>query len=139
MKYALVSAINLAILLVGIAIGIVLSPHLEKPVAAQAPVATQTPAPPTSGATKKVEPQMSAGTVGVYLFLAHHIQSDELVVNGIDLLKLHQGEVNLLQKFVPASDINKIITDAKVSESDLYQVVTPGQSTPAPGQTTTPK
>ena len=33
-KYAVVSAINLAILLVGIAIGVLLAPHFEKTVSA---------------------------------------------------------------------------------------------------------
>ena len=85
-RYATISAINLAILLVGVAIG--------------------------------------AGSIGVYLLLSHHIQTDELVANGIDLLKLHQAEINLLSRFVPASEITNAINEARVPEDQQYQVAT---------------
>lgn len=76
---------------------------------------------------------MTAGTIGIYLILAHHIQSDQLVVNGYDLLKLQNAELTLLSRFVPASEIAKAVNDARVPE--VYQVQNP---TPAPVPAPTP-
>jgi hypothetical protein len=112
MRYALASFLNLLILGVGIAIGFMLAPHLEKPVQAtvepQAAVSQPTPqAAPTSGEPKitTVSPSLNTGTVGIYLVLAHHVQSDELVVNGYDILRLQNEELSLLSRFVPAVEI----------------------------------
>ncbi len=132
-RYAVISAINLAILLVGMALGVMLAPHIEKTASAAHPAEQQASQPPvaTSG-VETANPQMTVGTVGIYLVLAHHIQSDELVVNGIDLLKLHQEEINLLSRFVPPQDISAAIKNAK--DTKLYQL----PPTP-PAATTTPK
>jgi hypothetical protein len=70
--------------------------------------------------TTKVQPQMTAGTVAIFLTLSHHIQSDELVVNGFDMLKLQQNELNLLARFVPVKDVQAAIEDSRASQ--LYQV-----------------
>jgi hypothetical protein len=141
MKNALASAINLTTLLIGIAIGIMLAPHIEKP--AQAGIAqsqTAAPAPATSVPPQAVEPSnsnveqispvMTAGSEGIYLILAHHTQTDELVVNGLDMLKLQQGELNLLARIpgVYPWDIQNIVTDAR--NTHLYQVAAP--KPPAP-------
>ncbi len=141
-RYAVISAINLAILLVGIAIGVMLAPHIERTVNANPAAQAQTGAPSQPATTaltsgpQKVQANMTAGTVGFYLLLAHHVQSDELVVNGIDLLKLHQAEINMLGRFVPPQEISRAISESKVPESALYQVA-PGP--PNPPTALTPK
>jgi len=133
-RYAVISAINLAILLVGIAIGVTMAPRIEPSASAASgqqvgSAATQTP---SAGGVKltPVQPGMQVGTVAAYLSLAHHIQSDELVVNGINLLQLHQEEINLLAKFVPQQEINNAIARSKATE--LYTVATPKPATPTP-------
>jgi hypothetical protein len=136
-RYAVISAINLALLLVGIAVGVMLAPHIEKPASAASVQQSATPqqaasaSSTTSGGVKltPVQPGMQVGTVAVYISLAHHIQSDELVVNGLNLLQLHQEEINLLSKFVPAQEISNAIARSKATE--LY-TVGPPPSAPAP-------
>ena len=136
-KYAIVSAINLAILLVGIAIGVMLAPRIEKKASADddhQAATQQRPVPPndtvTAVKTTAVQPSLTTGTVGIYLVLSHHIQSDELVVNGYDLLKLQNGELQLLSRFVPPAEIQKMVNDSKASE--LFTVSQPAQETPKP-------
>jgi hypothetical protein len=71
---------------------------------------------------------LTIGTIGAYQILSHHIQSDELVVNGIDLLKLEQGQFNLLSSLgVPTSKLDQIVADAR--KTQLYQV---GSQAPPP-------
>jgi hypothetical protein len=141
MKNALASLVNLLTLFVGIAIGIMLAPHVERPVRAVASEAQQPvtapnlPAPTQVGGA--VTPTQIGGialggeSVGTYLFLAHHIQSDELVVNGIDLLKLQQGEINLLARmpFVNPQELSGIVRDARAKQ--IYQF-NPSAKNPAP-------
>jgi hypothetical protein len=148
-RYAVISAINLAIVLLGIALGVILAPHIEKPVGAQnpTPAATshdlegiQAVGPVTTNAAGQkvtpIAPGMQVGTVGIYLILAHRVESDQLVVNGYDLLKLQNSQLSMLSRFVPASEIQKAVEDAKVPE--LYTVgntATP----PTPSPTNKPK
>jgi hypothetical protein len=126
-RYAVVSAINLAILLVGITLGVMLAPHIEKSADAAEPQASQMPAAPAGQKLTPVRPSMTTGTIGIYLILAHHIQSDELVVNGYDLLKLQNSELQMLSRFVPAAEIQRAVEDAKTGE--MYTVAQP---TPPP-------
>jgi hypothetical protein len=136
MKYATVSAINLAILLVGIAIGVMIAPRIDKTVNAYA--TDQQASPQQSAATngnanpKIAQPQMTVGTAAVYLLLTHHIQADELVVNGIDLIKLHQEELNLLSRFISAQDLSKAVSNAKDTELYTLPPQTPPPTTPKP-------
>jgi len=135
MKNALASLVNLVTLLIGIAIGIMLAPHLEKPVKAVSAEPQASPANPSQGAVpsniEQIQPAISAGSSGFYLLLAHHIQADELVVNGVDLIKLEQGELNLLSRTlgVNPQDVQNIVNQAK--DTHLYQVATPKQPPPA--------
>jgi hypothetical protein len=143
-KYATASAINLAILLTGMGLGVMLAPHVTRtakagPVAemqsaaGQNPVLTPPkPAVPTGTKTTPVQPTMTVGTAGIYLILTHHVQSDEMVVNGVDLLKLHQEELNLLSRFVSAQEINNAIVRSQAGE--LFQVGNPTFPLPAPTQ-----
>ena len=135
MKYALASFANLLTLVIGITIGIMLAPHFERPAQAvstesqAAPSATTAQAPPPSN-IEQVSPTMTAGSIGSYLVLAHHVQSDELVVNGLDMMKLQQGELNLLSKIpgVYSWELSGIIKDAR--DTHLYQVASPKQPQP---------
>jgi hypothetical protein len=137
MKYALASLANLLTLAIGIALGVMLSPHLEKPAHAfsAAPQATAppvtTPLAATPNGPEQISPTMTVGSIGTYLLLAHHIQSDELVVNGIDVLKLEQGEINLLARTlgINPQDVQNIVNDAKVTH--VYQVASLKQLPPA--------
>ena len=88
-KYAVVSAINLALILTGFGIGLVVSPHLERPVRAQAQIGTPqqtTPTSPPVAATEQqyedVAPNLTMPSIGVGTILAHRIAADEIMVNG---------------------------------------------------------
>jgi hypothetical protein len=132
MRYALISLINLLTLAVGITIGVLLAPHVERHVQAEEGQAQSQSAgqgqpagqEPTNG-PEQIQPTITAGSIGAYLLLAHHVQSDELVVNGIDVLKLEQGELNLISSLpgVPSWRIQQIVDGAKASH--LYQVASP--------------
>ena len=133
MRYALTTFANLAVLLVGITIGVILAPHVEKHAQA-AEGQTQTPAAPAvnNSSPEQVQPQMTIGTIGAYIVLSHHVQSDEMVVNGIDILKLEQGELNLLSRIpgVYPWEVQGIVDNAKATH--LYQVASPKPPVAAP-------
>lgn len=133
--------------LLGIGIGILLAPGLRGVHATESATPQVQPSQPASTQMSgsqtapqalafspqkltRVDPTMTAGTVGFYLILGHRLQSDELVVNGYDLLKLHQAELNLLARFVPPSEIYRAINESKASE--LYTLKQPEQ--PGSGQ-----
>src|ERR1700674_4870610 len=139
MRYVIASTLTLIAVLLGIVIGILIAPYVEKRTQAnpvlqsaapvQQPIAqAPQPAAPAPKAPKinQVSPGLSAGTIGAYLFLAHHIQSDELVVNGFDVMKLQEVELELLSRFVPADALQKAVDGARVGE--IYQIGPP----PAP-------
>jgi hypothetical protein len=90
--YLKVSGINLAILLIGMALGVALTVFTTS-VNAQ----VQSSAPPTKlGATptavlsqfEYVSPSISSGSAAFETLIAHRVASDQLMVNGYDLLKL---------------------------------------------------
>lgn len=139
MKNALASLVNLVTLLIGISIGVMLAPHIEHPAKAvsEEPQVQSTPGaavqPPSGFEGHMVTPQMvqpglTVGTGGVYLLLSHHIQSDELVVNGYDMLKLQNAQLQLLSRFVPASEIQAAVNGARADH--LYQAGPPPGSQP---------
>jgi hypothetical protein len=126
-KYVAISTVNLAILLSGIAIGVFVAPHLERTAranpteqASTSPVPQTLPTVTTASQlglkVTPIQPTMTAGTIGIYLVLAHHVQSDELVVNGFDLVKLHNAELQLLSRLIPPADIQKAVNDSKAGE-----------------------
>lgn len=135
MKYALASLVNLLILLVGIALGLLLRPYIDRPVhAASEPQfgsqlgTSQVPFGQTVVAAVEpkitsVSPSLTTGTVGIYLVLSHHIQSDELVVNGYDLLKLQNEELGLLSRFVSSADIQNAVNRSRAAE--VYKIEQP--------------
>jgi hypothetical protein len=126
MRYAATSIANLLILLVGIGLGLMLAPRYDRRVEA---VAQQPNTPPKQTSTlngpEQVQPGFQVGTGAAFLMLTHHLQSDELVVNGLDMLILQQGELNLLARIpgVTANDLQPVVSNAQ--HTHLYQVETP--------------
>ena len=120
MKYAIVSAINLAILLVGIAIGVLLTPHIEK--RANAAPSDQAQPVPTAGTSSSEEPyedvtpMVTAGSMAANTFLAHRIATDQLMVNGYDLMALEDGILNVLENksVISYRDLDALVERAKV-------------------------
>jgi hypothetical protein len=122
-KYAIVSAINLAILLVGIAIGVLLAPHIEK--RANAAPSDQASRPPVQNTTttpadepyEDVTPMLTAASMAANTFLAHRIATDQLMVNGYDLLALQDGILNVLKNknIVSYRDLDALVERAKVA------------------------
>jgi hypothetical protein len=124
-KYAIVSAINLAILMVGIAIGITLAPHIEK-VASAAPAQQSTPQQSSAPAGQTVTssdqlyeeiiPVATVGSMAVDTFLAHRIAADQLMVNGYDVMSLQDGILNALKNkgIVSYRDLDALVERAKV-------------------------
>jgi hypothetical protein len=141
MRYAITTLANMLVLAFGITIGVFLAPHIEKRVQAsgdpQSTVASSAQSTPqSSGGPELIQPGMTTGSFGAYLILAHHVQSDELVVNGLDILKLEQGELNLLNQIAPGR-VQSIVDEAK-NGTHLYQVGTPKPTPPVPATTNTP-
>jgi len=149
MRNVLASLVNLVTLLIGITVGIILAPHFEKPAHAislpeqvggnnfQLPVFGSSPVAAVPDITPKitpVQPMISGGTAGFYMVLSHHVQADELVVNGYDLLKLQNAELQMLSRFVSPTDIRNAVIESKSPE--LFQISEPKPATPAPQPTT---
>ena len=80
---------------------------------------------------QEIQPGVMTGTFGAGLVLAHDIQSDSLVVNGYDLLKLHQNTLNYLGKQIGANSIaiQELIDNSKATK--LY-TIKPAAPSPAP-------
>ncbi len=151
MKYAIASAINLIVLSLGIGIGLLVSPRLDQIVIAdqapgqQAPGQQPQTAPPAGppalapGQTTVyngvrltgITPAISAGDAGFYRLLSHHLQTDELVSNGFNVMDLHQGELNLLARLLPKADVDAVIEGARAREM-LTVATKPTQPAPAP-------
>jgi len=122
-RYAVISAINLAILVVGMALGVLLAPHIEKSVSAHPPQAqiaqpqaTATPATPETQ-YEDVTPAITVGSMATNTLLAHRIAADQIMVNGYDLAALDEGLLNLLKNRNLATfrELDAIIERAKVS------------------------
>jgi hypothetical protein len=128
MKDTLSAFANLLTLLVGITIGVLIAPRFEKH--AEAHAAYQSG--PTDSGPEQISPVITAGSMGTNLLLVHHTQMDELVVNGIDMLKLEQGEINLLARIpgVLPGQVQSIVDDSR-KDVHLYQVAAPKTATPA--------
>src|ERR1035438_4331100 len=73
--------LNLMTLLVGFVLGLTYSGNVH----AQ-----------TTPQLQQIIPNVSTQTFGAGLILAHEIQSDSLVVNGYDILKINQNTLNYL-------------------------------------------
>jgi len=145
-RYAVISAVNLAILLVGIAIGVMVAPHIEKTVSASPPqsaqqVASPTESHPTSATAEvsvqyeEISPIFSAGSGAVDTFLAHRIATDQLMANGYDVMVLNEGIINLLKNKGIATyrDLDAVVERAKIPHP--LRVKVPTQPGPQPSKT----
>jgi hypothetical protein len=103
---------TLATLAVGITIGFVCGTlyHPRQEVRAQAVV-------PPAPNIQDVTPIMTVGSMGTNLILAHEIATDDIVVNGYDLLKLQQGVINYLaaRPLAEAADFQNIINASRAT------------------------
>jgi hypothetical protein len=139
-RYTAISAINLAILLAGIILGIMIAPRLEKSASAHGPqVSTpqaapngSTPAPAQQDQFEEVSPGMIVGTFGTDTLLAHRIAADQVMINGYDLLALQEGVLNLLKNKGMASyrDIDALVERAKVPKPLRLKIPSTVQPTP---------
>lgn len=140
MKNALTSLVNLVTLMLGIAIGVLIAPYFEKRAQAyalqQRPQSAQTTPPSLASSgqpaarPEQITPGMTMGSFASYLVLTHHLQTDELIVNGIDMLKLQEGELQLLSEIQGISQqrVQGIVNNAK--DTRLYQAVSPNEAGP---------
>jgi len=126
--YLKVSAVNLLFLVAGTLVGpvAVKSFDLFRVVHAQsengvkgAAAKADAPKPPNCDENKYecVSPGMTIGAGGFYQVLAHQVAADQVLNQGIDLLKLHENTLNLLRSKNIASpaEIQKVVDDAKVA------------------------
>ena len=88
---------------------------------------------PMQPAIEQITPNMSFGSIGGYVVLAHIVQSDSAVVNGYDLMKLHQNTLNYLsrQEGANQADIREIVTKSMADK--LYTVKPPQNPQPSGG------
>jgi hypothetical protein len=140
-RYAVISAINLAILITGIVLGIMMAPHLETSASAREPQAA-TPqtasANPTSSVPaqqdqyEEVAPAILIGSIGTETLLAHRIAADQLMVNGYDVLAMQEGVLNLLKNKGVGSyrDIDALVERAKVPKPLRVKMPAAAQPTP---------
>ena len=123
-KYTIASAINLAILTIGIAIGVFISPHFTKTAsAAQSasppPASTQAPKPPDNPNVDYVSPGVTlGGPVATNILLANRIACDSLQVNGFETLKLYDAILNLLARkgIATPADIEQVVAAGKAEK-----------------------
>ena|ERR1700693_2758929 len=127
--YLKVSIINLTFLLVGVLIGATVvsfmfftgTAHAQGPPAKMdtGGKAAQVPALCDESRFECVTPLITAGVGGFNQLLAHQFATDQIMVQGIDLLKLHENTLNLIRSKNPAislQDIQKVVDDSKVSK-----------------------
>jgi hypothetical protein len=114
-KYLKLRGINLCFLIAGA----LLSQFVERSwqlyeAHAQEPVAGRPSTP--SSEYEYVSPGFTIGVAGFNQALAHQIASDQIMVQGVDLMKLHEATLNLLiaKKVATASEVQKVIDDSKV-------------------------
>ena len=93
MKNPFAALINLVTLVVGIAIGLLLAPRMEHIVAAQQ---TQPSACMDSATVECITPIMTVGSAGIGKLVTNQISSDQLTVNGYDILKLQNNMLSAM-------------------------------------------
>ena len=114
------SFLNSATLLIGLLTGFFLGTSYSGRVHAQ-----------TAPQLQEITPGITSGSFGAALVLAHEIQSDSLVVNGYDLLKMHQNTLNYLSRQLGANaaDLQSVINNSKADK--LYTIKPAGTTPPA--------
>jgi hypothetical protein len=131
MKYAFTTLANILTLMVGVGLGLLLAPKLEKGVSAQQMASTTAPNCVSSATVECVAPIMTVGSAGIGRLLVNQISADQLTVNGYDVLKLDN---NLLSAIVNAHILSpeqaKALVEASLADKQLrYQ---PPAAPPAP-------
>jgi len=140
-RYAVISAINLAILITGIMLGIMLAPHLEKSASASEPQATAPQAAPANPTTnvpvqqdqyEEVSPGILIGSLGTDTLLARRVAADQVMINGYDVLAIQEGVLNLLKNKGVGSyrDIDALVERAKVPKP--LRIKMPAAAQPPP-------
>jgi len=119
------SLINLVTLVIGLGIGFLFGSLSHRSVHAQA-VNAPTPQ------TEDVTPAMTLGSVGTNLVLAHEVDADKVVVNGIDLLLFDQNVLKYLSRRPGAesADMENIINGSRATV--LHRIAAPKAPIPTP-------
>jgi hypothetical protein len=66
-----------------------------------------------------ISPGITSGTAAFNQLLAHQIAGDQVMVQGIDILKLQEGTLNLIRSrnpLISLQELQKVVDDAKVSK-----------------------
>jgi hypothetical protein len=119
--------IGLITLVLGIAIGFYFGQEYHPIQIVQA----QAVAPPIPNFTD-VNPGMTTGSFGANLILAHEIATDDVVVNGIDLLKFDQNVINYLaaQPTTEKAELQNLVNASRATT--IYRIKPPAAA-PTPG------
>jgi hypothetical protein len=135
-NYAVGTIVNLTTLAIGLALGYWLA-HVQSVYArpeqatSQVQQATpqQQPAAPQEVQYEEIIPGVTTGSMAVQTFLAHRIATDELMVNGYDVMALDEGIINLLKNKGIANyrDLDAVIERAKVPHPLRMKVPTQPQ------------
>ena len=115
--YTLGALINLLTLVVGLTVGFFMGTARVKVVYAQVtPQQTQIPVAQPSTDFEEITPTVTMGSAGIHTLLAHRIATDELMVNGYNILLIDDGILNLLQAKGIANyhDVEALAERAKV-------------------------
>ena len=126
-KYTIAAFLNLATLVVGLVVGFMLGSGTSK-VNAQAIT-------PVTPKIEEVTPGMTVGTIGVGLLLAHQTETDNLVVNGFDVMKIQEGILNYLgtRPLAEKADLLNIIEKSRAPVFyKVREVSPPATPTPTP-------
>jgi hypothetical protein len=124
--YVVGSVANFLTLLVGIAIGFSLSSwHI-----AGGKVLAQAALQP-SQEIEEISPTITFGSAATALLLAHEVAADRVIVNGIDLLKLHENTLNYLasQPLANRAQIERIAAEARATK--VYRLKPPPSAAPS--------
>jgi hypothetical protein len=129
MKNTIGALVILVTLLFGILIGILLAPRIEPRVYAQQhPTA---PACVNSADTECLTPIMTVGSAGIGKLVGNQIATDQLSVNGYDILKLQNNMITaMVRGGLITPDAAKALAEA--SHPDKYLRYQPPQPPPVP-------
>jgi hypothetical protein len=130
-KYAFAAAINLLTLVIGLGIGFMFGTARTEKVFAQV-------VPPPTQKIEEVSPGLSTGTIAVGLVLSHVAETDTLIANGYDVMKMQEGILNYLGSRPNAerADIQNIVTRSKAETFYKIKEEKPAAPSPTPSPKT---
>jgi hypothetical protein len=129
-EFNLGNLVNLITLVIGLSIGFVAGMSYQP----HAKVQAQAVSPPTPD-YQDVTPNMTIGSIGTNLLMAHEVDTDQLVINGYDVMKLQQGVINYLANRLGAesADFQNIVNSARPSTLHRLKLqAAPGQPPTVP-------